>query len=193
MECDNGEKTNSLKTVQTNNEEHCTSMTLGTSVMKCWLTYPQAAAATNTMQRNVNVIWTTKYPLSWFTVRTATLYRNVPCMGHDDAKWNSRHDVTATTKVTGFQSRSVHVTNASTNNLRVHCNPRLQMHFSVTTRNKYWICTGAMIAQQPFQLSRVGETKGNAAMTGNYFAHSRVNELHCVTQTANQTAVSACQ
>jgi len=49
-----------------------------------------------------------------------------------------------------------------------------------------------MIAQQPFQLSRVGETKGNAAMTGNYFAHSRVNELHYVTQTANQTAVSAC-
>jgi hypothetical protein len=35
MECLNEEKTNSLKAAQTNIEEHCTSMTLGTSAMKC--------------------------------------------------------------------------------------------------------------------------------------------------------------
>jgi hypothetical protein len=32
--CDNGEKSDSLKAVQINAEEHCTFMTLNTSVMK---------------------------------------------------------------------------------------------------------------------------------------------------------------
>lgn len=123
---------------------------------------------------------------------TFTLHRTVPCMGLGEVNWIPRHDIKATIKATSFQTTSIHITDASTNHLRVHCSPRLQVHFSVT-RSKYWTDTGAMIAQQPIQLSRVGETKGNAAMTGNYFVHSRVNEPHYVTHTANQTAVSACQ